>query len=109
MRRLVILALLLGGMQLVLKAGPAEARGQALLTFGFLILAAYSVGELAKQFRLPKIVGYLAAGAVFGPDALAVVPQASVEQLGSVSNLAIVEKEATSKTDLRIGSTPKDR
>ncbi len=89
MRRLVILALLLGGMQLVLKAGPAEARGQALLTFGFLILAAYSVGELAKQFRLPKIVGYLVAGAVFGPEALGVVPQASVEQLGSVSNLAI--------------------
>jgi len=89
MRRLVILALLLGGMQLVLVAGPQESRGQALLTFGFLILAAYSVGELAKQFRLPKIVGYLAAGAVFGPDALNVVPEQSVRQLGSVSNLAI--------------------
>src|SRR5688572_13344593 len=88
MRRLVILALLLGGMQLVLVAGPADARGQALLTFGFLILAAYSVGELAKQFRLPKIVGYLVAGAVFGPDALGVVPEAAVVQLGSVSNLA---------------------
>ena len=89
MRRLVILALLLGGMQLVLMAGPAESRGQVLLTFGFLILAAYSVGELAKQFGLPKIVGYLAAGAVFGPEVLGVVPQASVEELGSVSNLAI--------------------
>lgn len=89
MRRLVILALLLAGMQLVLMAGPTEPRGQALLTFGFLILAAYSVGELAKQFHLPKLVGYLAAGAVFGPDALGVVPRASVEQLGAVSNLAI--------------------
>ncbi len=89
MRRLVILALLLGGMQLVLVAGPVEARGQALLTFGFLILAAYSVGELANQFGLPKIVGYLTAGAVFGPDALGVVPESAVVQLGSVSNLAI--------------------
>jgi Kef-type K+ transport system membrane component KefB len=89
MRRLVILALLLGGMQLVLIAGPEGARGQALLTFGFLILAAYSVGELAKELRLPKIVGYLAAGAVFGPGALGVVPAAAVGELGSVSDLAI--------------------
>jgi Kef-type K+ transport system membrane component KefB len=89
MRRLVILALLLGGMQLVLMAGPADARGQALLTFGFLILAAYTVGELAKQFHLPKIVGYLAAGAVFGPAVLGVVPETAVLQLDAVSNLAI--------------------
>lgn len=89
MRRLVVLALLLGGMQLILRAGPAEARGQALLTFGFLILAAYSVGELAKQFHLPKIVGYLAAGAVFGPSALGVVPAGAVGELRPVSDLAI--------------------
>ena len=56
MRRLVILALLFGGIQLVLFAGPAEGSGEALLAFGFLILAAYSMGELAKQFNQPKIV-----------------------------------------------------
>lgn len=89
MRRLVILALLLGGMQLVVRAGPMGSSGQALLTFGFLILAAYSVGELAKQFRLPKIVGYLVAGAIFGPGALAVVPETAITQLNSVSDLAI--------------------
>ncbi|MGE5927558.1 MAG: cation:proton antiporter, partial [Gemmatimonadota bacterium] len=89
MRRLVILALLFGGIQLVLVAGPAEGSGEALLSFGFLILAAYSMGELAKQFNQPKIVGYLAAGALFGPSALNVVPTDSVDQLDAVSDLAI--------------------
>ncbi|HEU4829723.1 MAG TPA: cation:proton antiporter [Gemmatimonadales bacterium] len=89
MRRLVILALLFGGMQLVLVAGPAEGFGEALLAFGFLILAAYSVGELMKQFNLPKLVGYLAAGAIFGPSALAAVPAEAVADLSPVSDLAI--------------------
>lgn len=89
MRRLVILALLFGGIQLVLVAGPAEGSGEALLAFGFLILAAYSVGELMKQFNLPKLVGYLAAGAVFGPSALAAVPAEAVTDLAPVSELAI--------------------
>jgi len=89
MRRLVILALLFGGIQLVLIAGPAEGSGEALLAFGFLILAAYSVGELMKQLNLPKLVGYLAAGAVFGPSALAAVPAEAVGALAPVSDLAI--------------------
>ncbi len=89
MRRLVILALLFGGIQLVLMAGPAEGSGEALLAFGFLILAAYSVGELAKQLSQPKIVGYLIAGAIFGPSALNVVPTESVDQLDALSDLAI--------------------
>ena len=89
MRRLVILALLFGGIQLVLIAGPAEGTGEAILAFGFLILAAYSVGELMKQFNLPKLIGYLAAGAVFGPSALAAVPTEAVADLAPVSDLAI--------------------
>ena len=89
MRRLVILALLFGGIQLVLVAGPSEGSGEALLAFGFLILAAYSVGELMKQLNLPKIVGYLIAGAVFGPSALAAVPSEAVNELSAVSDLAI--------------------
>jgi hypothetical protein len=40
MRRLVILALLFAGVQLLLPLGGGHADAQALLTFGFLILAA---------------------------------------------------------------------
>src|SRR5688572_7638527 len=89
MRRAVILVLLLFGMQLVLPLGVAPEDAPSLLTFGFLILAAYTVGEIAKAVRLPKIVGYLVAGVLFGPDVLDVVTSASAVELAPVSELAI--------------------
>lgn len=89
MRRLIVLALLLGGMQLLLPLGAAGQGSRPLLAFGFLILAAYSVGELAAGVRLPKIVGYLLAGVFFGPDVLGTVDSEAVARLTPVSQLAI--------------------
>jgi Kef-type K+ transport system membrane component KefB len=89
MRRLVILALLFGAMQLVLPLGAGGHGSQWLLTFGFLILAAYSVGELAVLVRLPKITGYLAAGVIFGPSLFNTVTVDAIGELRPVSSLAI--------------------
>lgn len=89
MRRVIVLVLLLGGLRLIAPLGEAGPSSQWLLTFGFLILAAYSVGELATTLRLPKIVGYLAAGLLFGPRALDVVTEAASHRLVPVSSLAI--------------------
>src|SRR5690348_18493886 len=89
MRRLVILALLFGAMQLVLPLGASAHGSQWLLTFGFLILAAYSVGELAVMVRLPKITGYLAAGVLFGPSLFNTVTRDAINELRPVSSLAI--------------------
>lgn len=89
MRRLLILALLFGAMQLVLPLGEPERGAQWLLTFGFLILAADSVGALAAMIRLPRIAGYLVAGLVFGPSLLGTVSTQATEQLAPVSSLAI--------------------
>lgn len=89
MRRLVILALLFAAMQLVLPLGSSAHGAQWLLTFGFLILAAYSVGELAVGIRLPKITGYLAAGVLFGPSVLNTVTPEAIDELRPVSSLAI--------------------
>lgn len=89
MRRAIILALLLGGMQLILPLGARGYGSQTLLTFGFLVLAAYTAGELATAVRLPKIVGYLAAGVCFGPAGLGTVSNASIHGLAPVSSLAI--------------------
>lgn len=88
MRRLVILGGLYAAMQFLLPAGSDPA-ARLLLTFGFLILAAYSAGELAPTFRLPKIVGYLLGGLVFGPGVLGVVAASDVSALSGVSQLAI--------------------
>jgi Kef-type K+ transport system membrane component KefB len=89
MRRVIILILLLGAMQLIALAAPFGGAGRSILVFGFLILAAYSAGELAVNFRLPKIVGYMIAGAVFGPFAAGVVRPAEVQALNPVGDLAI--------------------
>lgn len=89
LRRLFILALLLGGVLLLLPLGERGYGGQWLLTFGFLILAADTVGGLAAAIRLPRIAGYLLAGAVFGPSLLGTVSTAATQQLAPVSSLAI--------------------
>lgn len=89
MRRLLILALLLGGMALILPLGTTGTGSRTLLTFGFLILAAYTVGEIASSVQLPKIVGYLIAGVIFGPSVLRTMSEGDVLSLTMVSNLAI--------------------
>lgn len=89
MRRVIILALLYFGVQLILPLGAKGRGSEALLTFGFLILAAYTVGELTTFLGLPKIVGYMFAGILFGPSALGAVSQSAVGRLAPVSDLAI--------------------
>jgi Kef-type K+ transport system membrane component KefB len=93
MRRVAILVLLYAGVQLIqplrTAAGTTGGASVALLAFGFLILAAYTIGELAAMVNLPKITGYLLAGLLFGPSLLGVVPAAAVDALAPVEHLAI--------------------
>ncbi len=89
MRRIVILALLVGAMKLIEPLGRPDGLPEALLTFGFLILAAYASGELMAGFGMPKIVGYLLAGVAAGPGAFNLVSTAGAGQLAPVSALAI--------------------
>ena len=89
MRRLFVLGLLFGGMQLIRPLGTAGYGSEALLAFGFLILAAYAAGELSGAVRVPKLVGYLVAGVAFGPYALNTVSADAVADLAPVSTLAI--------------------
>lgn len=94
MRRLTILLILLGAMQFVLPldgatSGTGAGGTRTLMTFGFLILAAVTVGELAKAINVPKLVGYLVAGLVFGPHVIGVFDRQSVSDLAGVSTLAV--------------------
>jgi Kef-type K+ transport system membrane component KefB len=89
MRRIVILLLLYAGMRAVYELAGSGAGAPTLMLLGFLILAAYSVGELVKPLGIPKIVGYLIAGTVFGPPALGYVSRQALLELAPVSNLAI--------------------
>lgn len=89
MRRLIILGLLVAGMRLLLPLGSAGHGAQSLLTFGFLILAAYTSGEMATAVGLPHIIGYLVAGMLFGPSLLNIVTVEATRQLAPVNSLAI--------------------
>jgi Kef-type K+ transport system membrane component KefB len=88
-RRFVILALLYLGVQLMLRLGQQGHGSEALVTFGFLVLAAYTVGDLTVRLGLPKIVGYLFAGMAFGPSALSAVTTTAIGRLAPVNDLAI--------------------
>lgn len=89
MRAAFILLLLLASMSMILPLGQQGLGADALLAFGFLILAAWTVGELAERMRLPHIFGYLVAGLLFGPYALGIVTPEGVLRLAPLSQLAI--------------------
>jgi Kef-type K+ transport system membrane component KefB len=69
-RRVLVVALLSVGMVLLHQyAVPGDGFDpRAMLALGFLILAAFTIGELATTVRIPHITGYLLAGVLFGPS-----------------------------------------
>lgn len=67
-RKAVIVTILLGivvGINYYVPHGGSKA---ALIALGFVILAAYLIGELVEIVKLPHITGYLLAGLVLGPS-----------------------------------------
>lgn len=69
-RKLAIIGVLVGGVTLLhrfaVPSGDLDPRG--MLAFGFVVLAAYTIGELAGVLKLPHVTGYLFAGLVLGPS-----------------------------------------
>ena len=94
-------------MQYVLPLRSDAAGTRALMTFGFLILAAVTVGELAKAVRIPKIVGYLGAGLVFGPYVTGVFDAQAASDLAPISGLAIALIAFLAGAELRWDETRK--
>ena len=71
-----IVFLLIGGMVLLHHFAQGPDRGfdpTAMLAFGFVILASYTIGGLLEYIQLPHITGYLIAGLLFGPSAAALL------------------------------------
>ncbi|MEN0065108.1 MAG: cation:proton antiporter [Myxococcota bacterium] len=93
---------------------------RGLLSLGFVILAAYAIGELAEVFGLPHITGYLLAGLALGhsasvylhaafPDLVLPAPlddgvlsEAVVQQLSPLNDLALALIALTAGGELRL-------
>jgi Kef-type K+ transport system membrane component KefB len=102
-RQVVILAalLLLTGLSAALGRqihGVVTSDAETVTATGFVLLAAYALGELMRRFRLPALLGYLAAGLAFGPSlaevvlgsrALAPITDTSLRGLTLVNMLAV--------------------
>src|SRR5919202_1772838 len=91
-RRLVVLALLVGGAVLLepLRV-PTEGviAPRSLFLFGILLLTADTFGALAHDLGFPRLVGYLVAGLALGPSATGIVPAGVLEDLGTMKRLAV--------------------
>ena len=73
MRRILVLVAALGAMWFL--GGLEQAPDAGLLhpltlaAIGFVVLAAFTVGELGSSLGLPKVTGYIVAGVLVGPQA----------------------------------------
>ena len=60
-----------------------------LLAFGFIVLTAFTFGELAERVHLPHITGYLLAGVICGPYASGLLSDSVVSDLKLFDILAV--------------------
>jgi Kef-type K+ transport system membrane component KefB len=78
------------------------ANARSTMTFGFLLLAAYLVGDVLSRFKIPKITGYILAGIVFGPHAFELVSTAAVRELKLIDDLALTFIALAAGGELRL-------
>ena len=67
--------------------GAVEAR--ATVALGLLIVAAYLAGTIAQRFRIPRIIGYLAAGFFAGPAWLGLIRGDELAVLETIASGAL--------------------
>ncbi len=104
----LLLALLLPGVMVLLGRLPqgwdlAEP-ARLSLAFGFLLMEAQLVGALFARVRLPRISGYLVAGAVCGPWVLGLVDAELALRMRFIDDLALTFIALTAGAELRLAA-----
>jgi Kef-type K+ transport system membrane component KefB len=93
MRRAVTLIVVVGFMALALHGFGGTTlfpEARSTMTFGFLLLTAYLLGDLLSRLNLPRITGYILAGILFGPHLLELIFQKTAWDL---TLLELISKE----------------
>ena len=92
MRRLLVLIVLLSVMVFVntLKTGASDGGDpMTLAAIGFVVLAAFTVAEIGSALSLPRVTGYIVAGAVLGPSVANILSRTVVTEMGMFNTLAL--------------------
>ena len=92
MRRLGVLLVLLAVMLGVsaIKAGSAGVGDpMTLAAIGFVLLAAFTIAQIGSALSLPRVTGYIVAGAVLGPSVANILSRPVVVEMQMFNTLAL--------------------
>jgi Kef-type K+ transport system membrane component KefB len=84
--------------------GPMPGMANDTMLLGFLLLAAFVAGELAREVSLPRITGYLVIGILFGPHVLGLLPQQTVSGFRLINDTALSVIALQAGGELRLHS-----
>ncbi len=107
MRRLVIVALLfllMSALPYLQLAEDSAFHPKSLAALGFVLLAAYTLGEIAGKFKLPKITGYIVTGLLFGPYVINLFSVGVVEDIKLINSLAVALIALTAGAEMKLDS-----
>ncbi len=111
MRRFLVLAAALGMMfelhALRISADAGASDPMTLAAIGFVILAAFTVGEILSGLGLPKVTGYILAGVSLGPQVSNILSERVVGELGMFNTLALGLIATTAGLELDLGAIRK--
>ena len=111
MRRLLVVAGALALMASLhtLRVSGAGARVDplTLAAIGFVVLSAFTVGELGKLLRLPKVTGYIVAGIILGPFGADILAKRVVSDMQVFNTLALGLIATTAGLELNLGAIRK--
>lgn len=103
-RQVLIIILLLALTSFVYRVGgeSIEPLAKSTLALGFILIFAFSLGQIALLFNAPSITGFLVAGILAGPFFLGFVSNESAEPLQLVNGLALSLIAFTAGGELKI-------
>ena len=81
---------------------PETQTGSTTLYLGFLLLASYLAGRVARTASLPQITGYLVIGIVVGPHVLGILSQDTVEEFRLINGVALAIIAFSAGGELRL-------
>lgn len=90
---LIMFGLMLGLRLLGISSFTGEFRAETLVVTGFIIVTAFTMGELLKRIGLPSLLGYIVTGIIFGPNFASLIFNSSNKALFSqdvTNDLALI-------------------